>query len=160
MCRRCNYIQLLNVRGIDPTANRLRVMEAIGNNPSPIGARDILALLIRTAHINRVTVYRILDLLVKNSLVQELSGRGGSLVYGMAESENHPAHPHFQCRNCGALQCLQPLNMQAAIRDIDRSIVGEVKGVEIKVSGICRSCLAKKQGRRTKKKGDGSGEHS
>jgi Fur family transcriptional regulator, ferric uptake regulator len=151
MCLNCNYPELLGARGIDPTPNRLLVMEVIGNNPSPIGARDILARLSRTVNINRVTVYRILDLLVENGLVQRLSGWGRSLVYGMAENENHPAHPHFHCRSCGAFQCLEPLNLEAAIKDFDRSIVGEISAVELNVNGICRNCLSRKNGQWTKK---------
>ena len=151
MCQRCNYSELLDDRGIDPTPNRLRVMEVIGNNSSPIGAREILTTVSRNAQINRVTVYRILELLVENGVVQQMSGWGRGLVYGMAESKNHPAHPHFQCKNCGTLQCLQPVNLHVDIKDIDRSFVGEINGVEVRLSGICRNCLSKKKRRRTKK---------
>jgi len=152
MCQHCNYSELLDVRGLDPTPNRLRVMGVVGNNSSPIGAQDIFTTLSRTAEINRVTVYRILDLLVENGLVERLSGGGRSLVYGMAPNENHPAHPHFHCKSCGALQCMQPVNFNVDIKDIQRSFAGEVRSVEVLVSGICRNCLRTEQDRRTKRK--------
>ena len=151
MCQRCNYSQLLDLRGIDPTPNRLRIVEVIGNNPSPIRAREILAAVSRNKQINRVTVYRILDLLVKKGVVQQISGWGRSLVYGMAESENHPAHPHFHCNSCGTLQCMQPVSLPVNIKNIDRSFVGEINNMEVRLSGICRNCLSKKERRRTKK---------
>jgi Fur family ferric uptake transcriptional regulator len=151
MCQRCNYSQLLDLRGIDPTPNRLRIIEVIGNNSSPIGAREILAVLRSKTQINRVTVYRILDLLVKNGVVQQISGWGKGLFYGMAASENHPAHPHFHCNSCGTLQCMQPVSLQVNIKNIDRSFVGEISGMEVRLSGICRNCLSKKKQRRTKK---------
>ena len=141
MCQNCNYTELLDGRGLEPIPNRLRIMEIIGNNPSPMGAQDIFATLTRTEDINRVTVYRILDLLVENGLVERLSGGGRSLVYGLSPSENHPAHPHFHCKSCGALQCMQPDSISMDIDDIQRTFAGEIQSVEIRINGICRTCL-------------------
>jgi Fur family ferric uptake transcriptional regulator len=145
MCSRCNYSELIERSGLDPTPNRVRVLETIGNSDSPVSAGDIVAAARRTAGINRVTVYRILDLLVGRGLAARMVGGGRSLVYGMAPSENHPAHPHFHCRNCGTMQCLQPGSLQVDLRDIERSFPGEIRGVEIRLSGICRNCLKKKR---------------
>lgn len=149
MCQRCNYMELLDGRGLEPTPNRMRIMKVIGNNPSPMGAPDIFATLTRTEDINRVTVYRILDLLVENGLVERLSGGGRSLVYGLSPSKNHPAHPHFHCKSCGTLQCMQPDSISMDIDDIQRTFAGEIKSVEIRVNGICRTCL--RTGREPKK---------
>ena len=76
MCQRCNYAKLLDVVGLDPTPSRMRVLEVIGHNSSPVSAQDIFTTVSRTANINRVTVYRILDVLVEKGLVQRLSGGG------------------------------------------------------------------------------------
>ena len=43
MCQHCNYSKLLRLRGLDPTPHRLRIMEVIGNNSSPIGAQEIFS---------------------------------------------------------------------------------------------------------------------
>ena len=75
MCLHCNYPELLQSGGLDPTPNRVRVLEVVGNNPSPIRAQEIFATVSRTAAINRVTVYRILDLLVEKGLAERLSSR-------------------------------------------------------------------------------------
>ncbi|MBN1662042.1 MAG: transcriptional repressor [Deltaproteobacteria bacterium] len=141
MCQLCNYPKMLDRSGLDPTPNRLRVMEVIGNNPSPTGAQDIFTTLNRTADINRVTVYRILDLLVEKGLVERLNGGGRSLVYGLSPNENHPPHPHFHCRRCGAIQCLQPDSISMDIHTMQRSFAGEISSVEIRINGICRNCL-------------------
>ena len=65
MCIHCDYKELLVSVGLDPTRNRLRVLEIIGNNSFPLSASDIHDTLDRSRPINRVTVYRILDLLVE-----------------------------------------------------------------------------------------------
>lgn len=141
MCNRCDYRQLLTSGGLAPTANRLRVLELIGANSAPLSAQDIFTTLNRKAGINRVTVYRILDLLASGGLVERLRGGGRSLVYGLAPNPNHPAHAHFHCKACGGLRCLQPGSLKVDLRSVARSCAGEIQGVEIRVDGICRDCL-------------------
>ena len=147
MCQRCDYKKMLAETGLDPTPNRLRVLEVIGSNPSPMGAPEIFKTLRRTADINRVTVYRILDLLAETGLAMRLSGFGRGLVYGLAPNENHPPHPHFHCRSCGALQCLQPGILPLDVREIQRTFPGEITGLDIRFSGICGNCLKTKRNR-------------
>lgn len=141
MCGQCDYRLLLKSGGLEPTPSRLRVLGVIGANSAPVSAQEIFATVKRTAGINRVTVYRILDLLASKGLVEKLKGGGRSLVYGLAPNENHPAHPHFHCRSCGALQCLQPGSLNVDLRGIARSFAGEIQGVEVRVDGICENCL-------------------
>lgn len=150
MCQRCNYPDLIEAQGLDPTPNRVRIMEVIGNNPSPIRAQEIFTTVRRTAEINRVTVYRILDLLVEKGLVARLGGGGRSLAYGIAPNENHPAHPHFHCKNCDVLQCLQPGSLKVDVGDYQRSFAGEIRGVDVRVEGICSACLKKVRAFRSK----------
>ena len=95
MCHQCDYSELLKARELGVTRKRLRVLEVIGSHNSPLSAGDIYKTLECSTAINRVTVYRILDLLVDRGLVQRLSGGGRSYVYGLAPNEYHPAHPHF-----------------------------------------------------------------
>jgi len=151
MCQRCNYPDLIEAQGLDPTPNRVRIMEVIGSNPSPIQAQEICMIVRSTAEINRVTVYRILDLLVERGLVARLGGGGRSLVYGIAPNENHPAHPHFHCRNCDAFQCLQPGSLKVDVGDYQRSFAGEIRAVDVRLEGICSACLKKIRTLRSKK---------
>jgi Fur family ferric uptake transcriptional regulator len=136
----------MQFRGIEPTPGRLRVMEVIGDHASPMGVREICATVNQTNGINRVTVYRILDLLVEKGLVDRISG-GRGLLYGMAPNEHHPAHPHFHCRRCGALRCLPPAEFNLDIRGMQLCFTGEISSVELRVTGICRDCLLGEQGR-------------
>jgi Fur family ferric uptake transcriptional regulator len=145
MCLQCNYPELLEAGGLDPTPGRVRVMEVVGNNPAPIRAQEIFTTVNRTAAINRVTVYRILDRLVEKGLVERLSSGGRSRVYGIAPNAHHPAHPHFHCRSCDALQCLQPGSLKVDVGEIRRSFAGEIRGVEVRVEGICITCLKKRR---------------
>jgi hypothetical protein len=87
------------------------IIQVVGNNSGALSAQQIYDTPCRSDNINRVTVYRILDLLVEKGLVDRISGGGRFFVYGLAPSKNHPAHPHFFCKNCGNLECLNPLSL-------------------------------------------------
>lgn len=141
MCAHCDYNRLLQSGGLEPTPNRLWVLEVIGANSAPVSAQDIFETVNRSTGINRVTVYRILDLLAARGLVERLSGSGRSQVYGLAPNENHPAHPHFYCRSCGTLECLLPDSLNVDLNPMQRTFAGRIDAVAVRVEGRCRKCL-------------------
>ena len=141
MCHQCNYTKLLEESGLEPTPKRLQVLEVIGNNNSPLNAQQIFETLKRTRNINRVTVYRILDRLVEIGLVDRISGGGRSFVYGLAPNDNHPAHPHFFCKSCGNLECLNPQSLHVNMEPMQRTFPGSIENIEVRIDGVCKNCL-------------------
>ena len=141
MCQNCDYRHLLGEAGLDPTLHRVQIMEAVGANTSPLTAGEIFQILDRNHSINRVTVYRILDLLVEKELLERLSGGGRVSYYGLAPNEHHASHPHFYCKNCGQLNCLRAESVHIDTETLRRTFPGAIDRVEIRVDGICRSCL-------------------
>ena len=141
MCHQCNYSELLKACGLGTTRNRLGVLEIIGSHNFPLSAVEIYHDLKDKKPINRVTVYRILDLLVAHGLVQRLSGGGRSFVYGLAPSDFHPAHPHFYCKSCGHMECLKPQSLHVDTKPMQRSFAGRIENVEVRVDGLCQTCL-------------------
>ena len=141
MCHQCDYTNLLEESGLESTPKRLQVLEVIGDNNSPLSARQIFETLSRTNNINRVTVYRILDLLVEKGLIDRISGGSRSFVYGLAPNENHPAHPHFYCKSCGNLECLNPQSLNVDMQPMRRTFPGVIENVEVRIDGVCKNCL-------------------
>ena len=143
MCHYCNYPRLLEQAGLTATDNRLKVLEVIGANASPLNVREIFDTLNRRSNINRVTIYRILDLLVENGIVDRLSGGGRSFYYGLAPNEHHHPHPHFYCKSCGNMECLNPESLPLDMAPLRRTYPGSVENVEVRVDGVCKNCLNK-----------------
>jgi len=141
MCHRCNYSDLLIQSGLAVRSNRLKVLEIIGSNNCPLSAQEIYATLCRNNDINRVTVYRILDLLVEKGIVERLSGGGRSFYYGLAPNDHHRPHPHFYCKNCGQMQCLNPDSLLLDAKALHRTFPGRIESVEVRVDGVCKTCL-------------------
>ena len=141
MCNQCNYENLLNAARIDVTENRLRMMEVIGNNSYPLSAADIYKTLERNGSINRVTVYRILDLLVEHELVDRISTGGRAFYYVMAPNENHRPHPQFYCTRSGQMDCLTPDSLNVDSEALWKTFPGRIDKVEVRVDGICKNCM-------------------
>ena len=141
MCHQCNYTRILSSSNLAPRPNRLKVLEIIGNNRSPLSAQEIHDTITRSEGINRVTVYRILDLLVEKGIVERLSSGGRSFHYGLAPNKNHPSHPHFYCKHCGMLECLNPEALRLEMEPLRKTYPGIIEKVEIRVDGICKNCM-------------------
>jgi Fur family transcriptional regulator, ferric uptake regulator len=141
MCNQCNYENLLDNARLDATDNRIRVLEVIGNNSYPLSAADIYNTLERNGSINRVTVYRILDLLVEHELVDRISTGGRAFYYGMAPNANHYPHPHFYCKRCGQMDCLTPDSLNVDSGELCKTFPGRIDKVEVRVDGICKNCM-------------------
>ena len=89
-------------------------------------------------HMNKTTVYRILDRLEQEGIVHSFLGKEGLKWYAKCSdctSHNHSdLHPHFQCNDCGIIECLP---VEIAIPTIsDR----QISSVEIMLSGTCSNC--------------------
>lgn len=144
MCDQCNYTILLESSGLEPTLNRLRVLEVVGGNGYPLTATDIYNTVERTQQINRVTVYRILDLLVEKQIIERLSVGGRAAYYGIAPNENHSPHPHFYCTSCGQMDCLTPGSLDVNLDNFEKTFPGQIGRVEVRVDGLCKNCLKQK----------------
>ncbi|MCU0586933.1 MAG: transcriptional repressor [Syntrophobacteraceae bacterium] len=141
MCQRCDYPELLQHAALAPLPNRVAVLEIVGNSPSPLSTQEIFDIVRRSQRMNRVTLYRILDLLVEKDLVHRISAGDRSFRYGLAPNANHPRHPHFYCSRCGNMECLAPEAVNVDTRSLERTFPALIQKVEIRLDGVCRSCL-------------------
>ncbi len=141
MCHLCNYKELLIETGLEATKNRIRVLEVIGNNGFPLTAGEVYQTLLRSGPINKVTVYRILDLFAEKNLVVCLNSFGRLTYYGMGPNHHHIPHAHFLCKQCGRIDCLDPNSLQVDSTSLWKSFPGQIEGVEVRVDGICKECM-------------------
>jgi Fur family transcriptional regulator, ferric uptake regulator len=141
MCHQCNYEELLSAGDLDVTANRLRILEVVGNNGFPLSAQDIYKTVERSGPINKVTVYRILDLLVDHGIIERISTGGRAFCYGLAPNDHHQPHPHFYCKKCGQMNCLSPQSLVVDVEPLWKTFPGRIDKVEVRIDGLCRNCI-------------------
>lgn len=88
---------------------------------------------------NKTTIYRILDRLEDDGVVHSFLGKNGTKWYakcnGCSESKHEDVHPHFECVECGKVDCL---TIDIKIPEIpNRTIVSS----QVLIQGRCESCL-------------------
>jgi Fur family ferric uptake transcriptional regulator len=130
----------LRERGLDLTAQRRAVFEAICNCSGHICAEHILNTVTRRYHgfkMNKTTVYRALDLLLELGLISEHKCGDGSAQY---EPASRGPHSHLLCRSCGSLFDIDSAfsaNLRADIRNL-HGFLAELENYPI--FGLCAAC--------------------
>jgi Fur family transcriptional regulator, ferric uptake regulator len=135
----CDFRQIMAHAGVRCTALRIGVLEALGEFARAMTALEILESLRASRRVNKVTVYRILDEFLQKGIVRRLSMEGGASCYELA-CEHNPPHPHFHCRNCGEIQCLDPVPMERVWGTLKGPVGNWADRIEIRVGGVCHKC--------------------
>ncbi len=125
--------------GLSKTPQRIAVLTLLLKAEAPLSVRDISQELAAKARIDRVTIYRILSLFKQRGIAREIASSGGTNYFEMASQEN-PVHPHFNCRNCGELSCMEPLTFSQSRQLISGKDDYSVDHIEINISGLCAAC--------------------
>jgi len=121
------------------TPQRLSVLEEIISNESHRECEKIyLALTKRGSNVSRATVYRTMDILVKNGFARKIEFGDGRARYESKINSQH--HDHLVCTSCGRI--VEFLNQD--IEDIQEQIA---KDYHFKLQrhihqlfGICKKC--------------------
>ena len=125
--------------GLKFTPQRLAILEEIINNESHRECEEIyLALKKRGSNVSRATVYRTMDILVKNGFARKMELGDGRSRY---ESKvNSPHHDHLICTSCGNI-------VEFLIQDIENLQEQIAKDYHFKLQrhihqlyGICKKC--------------------
>jgi len=135
----CDFRQCLATQGLKITAVRLAVLEVLGDASRALRAQEILTAIRARRPVNKVTIYRILEDFSRRGMVRRLSLQGRVNHYELA-CEHRPPHPHFQCRTCREIQCLDPAPMTRVWTELQGPLGNRADHIEIRVAGVCHKC--------------------
>jgi Fur family transcriptional regulator, ferric uptake regulator len=141
MKKRIPGAQLIEKAGVEPTTNRLQVFQEIASQDHAVSAPELLKLLSGKCTMNKVTLYRILDLFVEHGLIQRHSVGDRAFRYCLGEQAGPRGHCHFFCTSCGRTECVAFSSLSIDPERIQRGTGGQVQHMEVRVDGLCRSCL-------------------
>jgi Fe2+ or Zn2+ uptake regulation protein len=135
----------LGARGIRLTRQRRVVLQVMESASRHMDAGEILDLAQKIdADITRVTVYRTLDLLKRQGLIDELDLlhlRGHRHYY---ESHGPRDHIHVACINCGKVREVESPLYEELKQQIARDCGIEISIARTEIGGVCDDCRAKK----------------
>lgn len=134
----------LKEAGLEITEHRVEVLMAVGNTAHPSSAQDVLEKISAKKDINRVTVYRILDLLVDHEVLNRL-GLGEKSQRFCLRGAHEDEHPHFHCTRCDCYLCLNVPHLPLDREALD-GLSLDIRHVDIRLEGICPACQKKLRG--------------
>ncbi|MEW5772400.1 MAG: transcriptional repressor [Thermodesulfobacteriota bacterium] len=129
--------ELLAERGVRPTRARVLVLSHLLAQPEALAPRSLHAMVGGEAAVNRVTLYRILDLLVEQGLAARSSAGDRSLRYCSGRSTRVC---HFRCLRCGQVRCMDPALLPLSPDAVKKDLGVRVERIEIRVDGLCEAC--------------------
>jgi Fe2+ or Zn2+ uptake regulation protein len=133
-----NALHILLKAGLSKTPQRIAVINILADVPAPVNINSIRQALKSKITIDRVTIYRILSLFKQHGIIREIASASGGF-FELATGEN-PVHPHFICRNCEKLSCLEPLTFSQATPWLSPTGDYSIDHIEINISGLCAEC--------------------
>ena len=87
---------------------------------------------------NKTTVYRILERLEEDGAIHSFAGSSGLKWYAKCHDcsthKHNDVHPHFECNNCGKVECL---DLDISIPEINNR---HIETANIMLKGQCADC--------------------
>jgi Fe2+ or Zn2+ uptake regulation protein len=106
----------------------------------PISTQEILKELSRKGRtINKTTVYRQIERLLKNKIIFEVRLEDRQVRYEIAKHEDH--HHHLVCLRCGEIQDVRiPSDMETQEKEIYKKNKFKVERHSLEFFGLCSKC--------------------
>ncbi len=131
----------LEKRGVRLTRQRKVLLEVMDNAERHLDAGAILERAQKIdPRVHRVTVYRTLDLLKRNGLIDELDLlhlRGDQHFY---ESHGPRDHIHVACLKCGKVREFESLLYEKLKKQIEQDCDIKITMTRTEVGGYCENC--------------------
>lgn len=119
------------------TPARSAVTEFLKKSKEPVDVSQIIDSLKRTElNTNRVTVYRIMDYLYQNGIVDRMEFGEGKFRYEIKKAHHH----HLICTNCGKIEEVQGDFLQKLEEEIYKTKGFRVKSHSLEFFGLCADC--------------------
>ena len=119
------------------TRQRARILEWLRESEShPTAAQTHEALVRELPGLSLGTVYRNLEVLVSEGLIEEVPSAGGGVRY----DGNPKPHHHFICDGCGAIDDLHLQAFAELARKLRRARGRKARRIRIDFFGLCEAC--------------------
>ena len=133
-----DYIDILRSNGFRVTRQRMLIMDAVCGGQGHTTLGEIYARVKgMDASIDRSTVYRTLELLMKVGLVVSADIGKAEKVYEISKSQ---AHHHLVCQECGKVLLVHSDIVQSLFDDLERHYQFAISMDHLVIFGMCFTC--------------------
>lgn len=133
------FKNILHKEGLRYTPQRQEVWNELLSSTRHRDAEEIYFTLIkRGIKVSRATVYRTIDVLVKNNLIEKLEIGDGKARFEYNEKYKH--HDHLICTSCGKIIEFHDQNIEKHQKNIAKNYGFELIHHSHQLFGICKDC--------------------
>ena len=119
------------------TPAREAVTEFLSLADAPVDIEQIINFLrSKSLNTNKVTVYRIIEYLYKEGIVNRLDLQEGKFRYELAKDDHH----HLICDNCGKIDIVSDTVIPEMEKEIQKKQNFLVKRHSLEFFGLCKNC--------------------
>jgi Fur family ferric uptake transcriptional regulator len=133
-------LETLQRKGLRNGGARRAVIDLLAEQDCCLTAQEIFDRL-RVSHrrVGIASVYRVLDLLTSEGLVQRIELGSGIARYEPAHSDGEHHH-HLVCDSCGKVEAFEDRSLEQAIHRLEESSGYAVAGHDVVLHGACSDC--------------------
>ncbi|MCL5113722.1 MAG: transcriptional repressor [Patescibacteria group bacterium] len=117
------------------TRPRKLVVDALSKNDKPMTAQEIYSKMKNKADL--ASVYRTLELMTKNNLVQEYEFGDGKKRYELVNGHEH--HHHLVCQHCGNVEDVEMKEGELMEKVANKSGF-KIERHNLEFFGLCQDC--------------------
>ena len=137
-----SLITRMESHGIRPTANRIRIAEALAREPRPMTLTELETQL---ETIDKSNIFRALNLFRKKHFVHLIEDGCEGTRYELchsdhAEEEDDDMHVHFHCEVCHKTFCIK----EVPVPSVSLPAGFRPETADYMVKGVCPACAAKR----------------
>ncbi|MCC5843121.1 MAG: transcriptional repressor [Verrucomicrobia bacterium] len=129
----------LRQAGLQVTAQRLAVLNALHDHPHALADELVQQVRDRIGSISRQAVYDALNLMSEKGLIHRIQPAGATARYEIRSDNHH----HLVCRKCGAMRDTECGTGKAPCLLPKHTHGYEIDEAEVLYWGICPDCQAK-----------------
>lgn len=131
-------LHFLHTKNARITRAREAIIDIIFSKRKPLSAAEVISNLKRkNVFVNKTTVYRELDFLLKNGLLKPVFLKPGTVHY---ESAFLPHHHHLVCDTCGSIAEIDCVVDEQKLLQKIKTNGFEVKQHKFELYGTCTNC--------------------
>lgn len=138
-----NILDKIKEKGLRLTKAREEIISFLLNREIPATAVEIKAALVKKGFkLNKTTVYRNLETLLKLELIQEVYLNDRETRYELVSEESH--HHHLFCENCKRIVHLENKLIEKKLSQIEAKLEShtnfEIESHSLEFFGKCKQC--------------------
>ena len=133
-------LETLHRKGLRNGGARRAVIDLLGEQDCCLTAQEIFDRLRADGRrVGIASVYRVLDLLTSEGLLQRIDLGSGISRYEPVRSGGHHHH-HLVCDSCGKVEAFEDRALETAIHRLEKASGYVVAGHDVVLHGTCGDC--------------------